>query len=164
MAPDCYLEHLRARAARYNGFSLLFGDEHDLFCYSNRGEIPSRIEPGIHGLSNHLLDTPWPKVVRGKEMLGKILENHEEPSTEAIFSLLSDRADPQREPPPDSDITPERERLYSSLFISGSGYGTRSSTIVMFDRNSVVNFMERTFSGGPDRWTTAGFSFTIEKP
>jgi uncharacterized protein with NRDE domain len=163
ITPDRYREDLRTRAGRFNGFSLLFGDENHLSCYSNRGEVAPRIQPGIHGLSNHLLDTPWPKVVRGKEMLGRILESEGKPSVEEIFSLLADRREPLREPPSETEITPERERRYSRLFITGSGYGTRSSTLVMFDRDSVVTFIERTFSGSPDKWSSVSFSFEIER-
>ncbi len=60
-----YLARLRDRGAAYNGFSLILGDAAGLYYYSNRGEEgPAALAPGVYGLSNHLLDTPWPKVRR----------------------------------------------------------------------------------------------------
>src|SRR5262249_26077190 len=66
MAAAAYVHSLAREAKPYNGFCLLVGDGQNLFYYSNRAELPLEVEPGIHGLSNHLLDTPWPKVVKGR--------------------------------------------------------------------------------------------------
>ena len=93
--PGEYLKMLRQRSQDYNGFNIFFGDLKNLFFYSNRGEVPPLLQPGIHGLSNHLLDTPWPKVTQGKKALAKILAQGKEPAVEEIFALLCRPFDPR---------------------------------------------------------------------
>jgi uncharacterized protein with NRDE domain len=166
MTPEQYLAMVRREGGRYNGFSLLFGDDSGLFHYSNRGGDAARIPPGTHGLSNHLLDTPWPKVVAARERLERALLA-DLPEPEALFALLADPL-PFPEPQlPDTGVGAERERLLSPLFITGSDYGTRSSTIIFIDRENRVTFMERSYDNrqraagtasfrlDPDRCTTA---------
>ena len=63
--PHDYLESLQNKGQDYNGFNLIIGDGNELFYYSNRDGNIHNIEPGVHGLSNHLLNTPWPKVAQG---------------------------------------------------------------------------------------------------
>lgn len=158
-----YLECLKKTSGRYNGFTLLFGDTSRLFCYSNRGSGRPVVSPGIHGLSNHLLDTPWPKVVRGKKLLEDILAAQDDPSLEGLFAILSDGAVPADHFLPDTGVGIETERALAPLFIRGPGYGTRSSTILLIDDDGNVTFAERTFDGEPTRFTTAVFRFRVEK-
>lgn len=159
-----YLECLKKKSGRYNGFTLLFGDSARLFCFSNRGTIPPVVPPGVHGLSNHLLDTPWPKVVRGKELLKELLANRDDPPLEELFAILADEAVPADHGLPDTGVGLETERVLAPLFIRGPGYGTRSSTVALIDDNGNVTFAERTFDGDPHRFTTVIFRFRIEKP
>jgi uncharacterized protein with NRDE domain len=159
---DDYLETLKRNSGCYNGFTLLFGDTERLFCFSNRGDAPPFVQPGIHGISNHLLDTPWPKVIRGRRALEEMLAQGAEPSAEALFSLLADRSMPDDNLLPDTGIGPEWERLLAPLFITGPVYGTRSSTVVMIGYDGTVNFIERSFSGAPDSFVTSEFRFRIE--
>ncbi len=161
---DDYLETLKRRSGLYNGFTFLFGDVERLFCFSNRGKSQPRVEPGIHGVSNHLLDSPWPKVVRGKKILEQILSTAKDPPIEDLFAMLADRHIPDDYLLPDTGAGIETERLLSPLFISGPGYATRSSTVMLIDRDANVTFAERTCEGNPDRGTTAVFRFRIEKP
>jgi uncharacterized protein with NRDE domain len=89
-SPQQYLKALQMTADRYNGFNLLVGDEHTLFYFSNREMKISELQPGLYGLSNHLLETPWPKVVRGKRLLR--VEIGRNPLTpEPLLDILSDR-------------------------------------------------------------------------
>lgn len=161
---DAYLETLKRRSGRYNGFTLLFGDAERLLCYSNRGNTPPVVQPGIHGMSNHLLDTPWPKVERGKKILEQILSHAPEPPIDDLFALLADRHIPDDYLLPDTGVGLETERLLAPLFISGPGYGTRTSTVLIIDRELNVTFAERTCEGNPDRGAITSFRFKIEKP
>jgi uncharacterized protein with NRDE domain len=145
MTPETYLETLRIEADDYQGFNLIVGDKDGLFHFSNRGGEASRITPGIHGLSNSLLNTPWPKVVAAREGLARLLRSNE-PELEGLFQLLSDAAPFPDASLPDTGIGIERERLLSSLFIAGSDYGTRSSTIILIDRDDSVTFHEHSFN------------------
>jgi uncharacterized protein with NRDE domain len=163
MPPDEYLKLLQQHSHDYNGFNIIFGDRHNLFYYSNKGEVPSLLQPGIHGLSNHLLDTPWPKVVQGKKALEKVLSHGQEPNVEEIFSLLADRLMPDDSLLPKTGVALETERLLAPLFISGPDYGTRSSAILLIDKDAEVTFCERIHNGTPGRGATRTFRFTIEE-
>jgi uncharacterized protein with NRDE domain len=158
--PEAYLRQVAADASRYNGFSLIVGDPSELFCFSNRGEFLC-LAPGIYGLSNRLLDTPWPKVELGKKALSKAMEEKREPMVETLLALLADRSRPPDDRLPETGVGMERERVLSPLFIESPAYGTRSSTVLMMDRRGGVTFVERSFSGGSDPWMTSRFSFRI---
>jgi uncharacterized protein with NRDE domain len=162
LTPKAYLHRLEPDAARYNGFSLLIGDPRDLYYYSNRGK-QTYLEPGIHGISNHLLNTPWPKVERGKQALEELLRKNQDPSPEALLTLLADRLRPPDEKLPATGVGLEWERLLSPLFIESGSYGTRSSTVLMIDRKEGVTFVERVFNGGSVPWMTARFNFRITR-
>ena len=156
MTPEDYLELLRRKERRYGGFNVLFGDESGLFCHTNRGDVSVRVLPGIHGLSNGLLDTPWPKVVAARQQLEQLLRK-ETVEPEALFDLLADRR-PYPDPLlPDTGFGIERERHLSPIFIAGSEYGTRSSTILLIDRGNRVTFVERTWDERQEVACTASF-------
>jgi uncharacterized protein with NRDE domain len=138
-----YLAELESSAGRYNGFNLVFGDPQGLWCFSNCGEGERRLVPGIYGLSNHLLDTPWPKVVRGKSALGAALQAL--PEITPLFDQLRDDRIAPDEALPRTGVSLEWERLLSAAFIRMPGYGTRSSTVLLVDRQFRVRFAEQTF-------------------
>ncbi|MDD2335082.1 MAG: NRDE family protein [Geobacteraceae bacterium] len=163
MPPAEYLALLRERSHDYNGFNIIFGDLKNLFFYSNRGEVPPLLQPGIHGLSNHLLDTPWPKVTQGKKTLAEILALGKEPDVEEIFTLLADHSLPDDSLLPDTGVGLETERLLAPLFITGPTYGTRSSSILLINHDTEVTFVERTYNGTPGSGSTRTFHFTIEE-
>jgi uncharacterized protein with NRDE domain len=136
-----YLTTLQHKAARYQGFNLLLYDASGLWYFSNRSEAPAQqLRPGVYGLSNHLLDTPWPKVTRGKQALRQALIA---PSLDALLSLLQDRWQPPPEQLPDTGIEPQREQLLAPMFIAGEQYGTRCSTAVLQDQNKRWSIAER---------------------
>lgn len=159
-APGAYLDALAPRAGLYNGFSLLLGDLSGLWFFSNRGGR-NALAPGIHGMSNRLMDTPWPKVERGKRALAALLGGGGPPSPEALLDLLADRTRPPDAQLPDTGVGLEWERVLSPLFIESPLYGTRSSTVLTVDRQGAVTFVERVFGGGRDPWMTARFAFDV---
>ena len=140
-----YLERLNATGHRYNGFNLLVGDADALFYYSNRGNGVQKIPPGYYGLSNHLLDTPWPKVLRAKEGLRQILTGEETLDSETVFEQLGSRDRAPDDTLPDTGVGLEKERALSPLFITIPGYGTRSSSILLVSRTGERELIERTF-------------------
>jgi len=154
-----YVEELRRNGVPYSGYNLVIGDWHLLYCYSNKNDQLIPLEKGIYGLSNHLLDTPWPKVVRGKEALARLLEA-DDFTAEELFAIL---ADPTRAPDrelPDTGVGLEIERLLSSIFIADELYGTRSSTVLLVDRDRQATFIERSFDGGARRDTIQHFDWS----
>ena len=140
-----YLETLSRSAGDYNGFNLLVYDGEDFCFFSNREGVVRSVSTGLHGLSNHLLDTPWPKIRRGLQLFETTLAA-DTLSTEAIFTVLGDRELPPDGELPETGVGLEWERLLSPLFITSDIYGTRSSSIVTIDRSGKLEFYERTYA------------------
>jgi uncharacterized protein with NRDE domain len=163
-SPDNYLEHVKSIGHQYNGFNLLVGDRSELYYYSNRGHAIEKLKPGIYGLSNHLMDTPWPKITKGKSDLGKLLDDKEKIDPEDIFDLLRDGSCPPDSLLPDTGVDLEWERILSPLFITSEFYGTRSSSIIFIERKGGVTFLEKTFvpdGGIAKEEKTRKFTFTM---
>ena len=154
--PATYLETLAPTAARYNGFNLLIGDvgmqpTAALGYFSNREGHVRMLAPGLYGLSNHLLNTPWPKVERGKALL----EEHLQGNNVDASSLLDALDDPAQAPDdllPDTGVGLAWERALSPLFIRSPDYGTRASSVLLIGHDGAVTFAERTFEGGTERY------------
>jgi uncharacterized protein with NRDE domain len=147
----------------YDGFNLLYGSSNELYYFTNRGGSSGPIMPGIHGLSNHLLDTRWPKVSIARSRLKTILQQ-KNVDPEQIFEALSDPAHFADGVLPDTGIGPERERLLSPVFIANEHYGTRSTTVLKIDRSGRVTFTERVFDRFQVTLATHRFSFVIQSP
>lgn len=141
-APARFLSNLSARANEYNGFNLILGDPDSLFYYGSREGEPRAIEPGVHALSNHLLDEPWPKVVKGRERMEAALQARD-PSP-ALFDLLSDIEGAPDEVLPQTGMGLAWERRLASALITGQGYGTRASTVLTVASSGKAVMEERT--------------------
>ena len=157
---EAYMAELSTRAAEFNGFNLLVGDGEGLFYLSNRAPGVRRLDPGVYGLSNALLDTPWPKVVRAKGAMRAALASADADGWESgLWEMLGDRVVAADDELPDSGVGADRERLLSPPFIASDVYGTRSSTVMTIGRDGEVTFVER--SAGPDESGEARFRFRI---
>lgn len=152
LSPSDYLERVKKERHLYNPFNLLVGNKTSLFFYSSMAKRIELIKPGIYGLSNHRLDTPWPKVVKGKDSLSAYVRNNGRIEPHVLFNILADTTSAPDSSLPDTGVGIARERLLSSIFIekTESGYGTRASTVLLIDRFNRVLFSERTFNGSPD--------------
>ncbi len=136
-----YLETISRRDQLYSGFNLVVGDPSGVYYGSNRGAPPSPVDPGIHGLSNAGLNTPWPKIEHGKAALGEALAGGSV-SIDTLLSLLADRRSYADHLLPDTGIGIAGERLLAPLFISTPHYGTRSSTVLLIDRHRQAQITE----------------------
>ena len=161
-SPIHFLESLKNKAGQYNGFNIIVGDMTNLYWYSNKGPGIIALKRGVFGLSNHLLDTPWPKVLRAKQMLLDLLSSDGLPPDEAFFNLLLDQTKPQDSELPDTGVGLERERILSPIFISSPVYGTRSSTLIFVDTRGNVRFVEKTHDPGAPPPTLREFQFTLD--
>jgi uncharacterized protein with NRDE domain len=140
-----YLRNLSARRQQYPGYNLLAGDQNELYYYSNVGNSLEKINPGFHGVSNHLLNTPWPKVKNGTNGLEKIIEENSPEMSEQLFTHLAN-ADPVPDHLlPSTGVSQEWERILSPIFIKSEGYGTRSSTVILVSEEEIL-FKERVFT------------------
>ncbi|MBN2396760.1 MAG: NRDE family protein [Deltaproteobacteria bacterium] len=160
-SPEEYVRQMRSDAGRYNGFNLILRERSGLFHFSNMTDTFREISPGMHGISNHLMDTPWPKVERGKKLLEDLISDRRDFSPEEIFDILADTSRPDDSDLPDTGVGLDWERVLSSIFIRSEGYGTRSSSVVLIDKGGGVEFVERSFSSNPGAYETVGFSFRM---
>ncbi|MEE4144675.1 MAG: NRDE family protein [Halieaceae bacterium] len=148
MDPQSYLLGLRERTREYAGFNLLVGDADSLWYLTNSlapgTSAPQCLQPGIYGLSNARLNTPWPKVVLGKARLRALLENdgldHDALTGVVDSRQLADLQDLQRQ-----GLGNDMDQILSAQFITAGSYGTRSSTTVWSDREGFVRWRESSF-------------------
>lgn len=159
--PEEYLSRIRQEGNRYSGFNLVVGVRDDLYWYSNRTEKIVKLSRGVHGVSNRLLDTPWPKVVRGKRGISEILRRNDEVSPDSLLDVLQDRTQAPEELLPDTGVGIEWERILSPVFIVSPAYGTRSSTLVFIDKRDRVTLIDRTFNAHPQP-ISSEFNFTLK--
>jgi uncharacterized protein with NRDE domain len=143
-----YIEAVRRDSGRYNGFNLIVGDGSGFRYYSNREDRIRDLAPGVYGLSNHLLDTPWPKVSATKSAFDALLKDGGARLTDDLFAILADRTRAPDNLLPSTGVGPEWERLLSAAFIVSGDYGTRSSTVVLGDRDRKILFIERSYGPG----------------
>jgi uncharacterized protein with NRDE domain len=159
--PQQYGQHVLAKGEAYNGFNLVFGWPDELLYYSNYSNSIQPLPNGIHGLSNHLLNTPWPKVERGKSKFSTLLET-QKLNTHSFFELLYDENRAADDQLPDTGLSLERERVLSSMFIKSPDYGTRCSTVLLIDRDNHVRFTERVYDLNTFDYAQNEFEFAIE--
>lgn len=153
---------LHETGSRYKGFNLILGDLEALHYFSNHGPVSNRIPPGIHGLSNHLLDEPWPKVDKAKRELAALLATGHSRADD-FFTALNDSGLYPDYMLPDTGIGLERERELCPIFITGETYGTRSTTLVLVDRDDTITFLERSFDCSSNETQTLEFSFHVDR-
>lgn len=160
--PAEYAADVSNRAAQYNGFNLLLGDRETLLCLSNREGGLQVLPPGVHGLSNHLLNTPWPKVVRGTAALRATLaETTVQPRS--LTELLADKRMAEENELPETGIDIALERALSPILIHTPTYGTRSSTAIIVTQSGEVVFVEQSRSSG-ECLGPVHHQFAIEPP
>ncbi len=138
------LKILREKASCYNGFNLLVGNGHHLYHFSNQNQKITPVPPGVHGLSNHFLNTPWPKVATGKKALARAI-HADNLTPETLFDLLSDSSHPPDHLLPDTGVGLEWEQLLSPMFIKSPSYGTRSSVVMCITSQGEIQVTERTY-------------------
>ena len=155
---DC-LDGLDASA--YNGFNLLLGDGEKLVAFSNVSGERHDLKPGIYGLSNALLDTPWPKVGAGKTALEAALNAL--PDEHRLWTLLRDQGTHPDDVLPATGVPLEWERLLSAAFVLSPDYGTRSSTILTLSAGAAVTFDEQGWLAGRQPGVRQRFRLILRK-
>jgi uncharacterized protein with NRDE domain len=142
-SPETYLNELLPKVDQFNGYNLLLGKGEQLLWQSNEATGWAEVDPGVHGLSNHLLDTPWPKVDKGRAGLTSWVA--EQGETEALFSLLSNPVLAPDDQLPQTGVSLEWERKLSPMYIESSTYGTRVSTVILFSKTGQIYWEERAY-------------------
>ena len=155
-----YLDIIDNLAESYNGFNLILGSVDDLWYYSNVERKKYMLGSGVYGLSNRLLNSPWPKVVKGTKKLTAALKNDTlEP--EDLFESLYDDLKADDKALPDTGVGIEMERMLSPMFIKSPDYGTRCTTILLVDYQNQVLFSERTYNTSTFDYTTCIYTFEV---
>lgn len=142
--PKKYLEEIQPKAHEYDGFNLLLGMQNKIYHYSNVSNLITEIPPGVHSLSNALLNTPWRKaeslkIELQKEILGKKW------TKKSVLNLLLDETKAANNELPKTGLNYEMEKAVSSRFIRTEHYGTRCSTVLIVDSHNKISFLEQTY-------------------
>ncbi|WP_144143444.1 NRDE family protein [Paraburkholderia sp. BCC1884] len=172
--PLAYLQQVAQTGDIYNGFNLLVGDwtRRELAWYCNRSErAPALLEAGTHGISNAVLDTPWPKLVKKRAELGALLTRESLPPLDSLIDLMRDPRLARDDELPSTGIPLERERALSAAFIETPEYGTRGTTALRVTAHGDVisaAIAERSDDNGSHRLVRPGdfersFAFNIER-
>ena len=159
-----YLSEIGSRADAYNGFNLLVSDGDGVYYASNRGMWCQPLQPGVYGLSNHLLNTPWPKVHLGMERLKNLLTQEDSVLASRLEEMLQDIRVPADDQLPDTGVGLDWERLLAPAFITSPDYGTRCSSILTIDTTGHVVFKEITWEHArpqPCPASTCTFDFQL---
>ncbi|MEL7536342.1 MAG: NRDE family protein [Pseudomonadota bacterium] len=130
----------------YAGFNLLIGGApDDAFYVSNRSDDPVRpLSPGIHAVSNALLDTPWPKLLHVRGAVADWLASGAaEP--EQLFGPLRDSTQANEGDTPELDLPPGWHRALTAPFIIGEDYGTRSTSLAWVRPDGRARYVERRY-------------------
>ena len=158
---DEFAARLEQEEERYAGFNLLYGDRSVLRYHTNREAVSRTLTPGIHAVSNALLDTPWPKLVLTRRRLEKLISDSRlEP--ESLLAMLADTTPAGEDGEADPALEPAVRRVLSAPFILTPTYGTRCSTVVLLHADGKLDFVERRFDADGRTTGETRVSFTLE--
>lgn len=160
-SPVQYLNDLQQKADQYNGFNLLVADQKHMGHYSNYEGHVNMLKPGIYGLSNALLDTPWPKVASAKTKFEQLISNSFH--AEELIAMMADTSVAEDDALPDTGVSKDMEKSLSAMCIRMEGYGTCCTTVITIDRAGVVDFTEKSYPVGNRKEETVNYQFEIEK-
>jgi len=158
--PEEYYEALRPTLSEYNGFNLVLGSPDSLSYFSSEFNGLKSLAPGIYGLSNALMNSPWPKVQKGKMKIEAITEErHFE--VEHLFEAMRDDELADDKHLPDTGVGLEKERMLSPMFIKSPQYGSRCTTVILVDNQDKVLYAERTYDTATFEYETKYHKFKI---
>ncbi len=162
LAPKDYLQNILSVKNNYADFNLVVGNPAGLYHLSSQqGQLLS-LKPGVYGLSNAFLDTPWPKVSEGKKKFLEIIQK-KEGFEEDLFLLMKNTTPYPDQTLPNTGMGIEVERLLSSLFVRAPGYGTHSTTLLTISKKGEVHFIEKSYLRQKGQPKIVAFNFKIEK-
>ena len=158
-----FVTNLQAERHRYSGFNILLSDNklNSMYHYSNISNQLTMVPNGYHGLSNHLLDTDWPKVTYGKRALrSSIISGPIHPKK--LIEMLKNETFADDKELPDTGISFELEKKLSPVFISMKDYGTRCSTVLLVDNHNMLSFVEVSYNENREVISEQSFNFELK--
>jgi uncharacterized protein with NRDE domain len=135
--------YLADNAEHYQGFNLVFGDINELHCFDSVNKTNITIDDGFHSICNGALDDIWPKMQKGLDSLAKVIKKNEKLDVEQLFALMSCQIKAEHDKLPKTGISIEKEKLLSSIFITSPDYGTRSTCLILVDKQQQVQLYEQ---------------------
>lgn len=158
-----YLSQLSDSADLYSGFNLLVWDGKTLCYFSNRMNEIKTLATGIYGLCNHLLDTPWPKLVKAKRLFSDHLK-YQTPDHDQLIKIMNDNEQAAAHLLPNTGIGLENERQLSSCFIKGENYGTRNTSALILDSKGSFKWVEQNYASHGVAETRQHFQVNLTSP
>ena len=161
-----YAHELRHSFSEYAGYNLLLSDGMDFYYVNNFESLSRKLEPGVYGLSNGLLNNDWPKVVRSRNGLQKLLSSDSRPTPEQLIALMANREQAHDEELPQTGLPMAMERRLSSAFIADEmrNYGTLCSTAIIQDSAGNIHFSEQNYSADGVPTENPVFTFSRTSP
>lgn len=157
-----YLELLAEKAVQYDLFNVLLYNQDGLRYYNNMTQNQYEVEEGVHGLSNHFLDSPWFKVRTGKEQLKRLIDKSADINIEECFEILGKTQQADEIELPNTGVGKELEKILSSMHIETETYGTRYKTVVLIGKEGHVDFYEKYLDSDSMIWNQHEFHFKIK--
>ncbi|NCS88946.1 MAG: hypothetical protein AUK34_14695 [Ignavibacteria bacterium CG2_30_36_16] len=157
---DVYAKKLTESGNKYNGFNLIFGDLNSVFYFNSVSAETKELNSGIYSLSNHLLNSPWPKSQKINSLFNNVI-SRKKFSAAGLFEILTDTEIFDDNLLPDTGLAKELERAVSPIFVVTPAYGTRSSAVVLIDKENNLFFEEHTYDESGKIIQTTGATFKI---
>ncbi|MFB4163352.1 NRDE family protein [Alteribacillus sp. JSM 102045] len=163
-SPHCYLEECNSRNEDFDGYNLICGNSQKLYYATNQDkQVKKQLQPGVYGLSNASLNTPWPKVRKARNQFTEIIESQANfLSPKLFFDLLSDTKEAKEQDLPDTGVNKNLERKLSPMFIIMENYGTRSQTVLFFKNDGKAIMEEKTYDKKGERINQKSLKWKLE--
>lgn len=159
---ESYLNTLKQTKDEYNGYNLLFGHWQNMWVYNNHTCTIDKLDKGVYGLSNASLNSPWPKINRGVNNLKHYCNLNQPIDPDKLFSLLRDDTQATDDLLPKTGVPIEWERKLSPIFITSQEYGTRSSTLLMIDKNQHLTWQEHSYKPDGEMFSYKNYQFDLK--
>lgn len=160
--PEGFLYSLKENCSKYPGFNLIAGWGTNLYYFSNISKDLTPLHDGVYGLSNHLLDSPWPKVVKVKQKLRDLIDTKGNAFEAAdSFEFMTNSSRFPDADLPDTGVGIELERFLSPIFIVGERYGTRCTSVLKIAKTGNVDFYEQNYTPSGMKSEYSHYSFQI---
>lgn len=160
ISPKNYSLKLLEMADNFNGYNLIYGLINELHYFSNQTKKDEILTPGIYGLSNALLDTPWWKVIKSKKLFNEQVSSSKI-DTDKLFDILKNKEVAKDKDLPQTGLDLPTERAVSPIFISSEKYGTRASTVLLWNKNDKISLIEKSLEIQSGNWETNDFNFKL---
>ncbi|MGI9317893.1 MAG: NRDE family protein [bacterium] len=130
-------QFLESNYRYYNPFNLIYGDKHAVWAWGHAGSSPNKLTAGFHSVSNGPIDQPWPKMSRGVEKLTQYIQDSRSIEPNQLLAIMQDTTQAEFGQLPDTGLDIAREQQLSSIFVRGSEYGTRTTTLIRFSSECI---------------------------